>query len=429
MITFLVSYPRDALPTDEALGLRIAELQKHYPLLSSTIIDSKTRKPYFQAREQVWTTSDIVHHEPLASGEDEEGVLKREIKRMSKEDVARPLWQVTIYQRETAHLALSAAHELFDGVGVRNLLNCLLAPSIAHLPKEVFDTPHFEDLVDVRPGYLQMVASLFTGLVLPRLATFLQNYLKPQTWPLQLELPTSTCEEDLSVLSLSIDVIDQLKSVGKAHNVPTLHPILHTAFSIAIYSVFSDVLNPFIINTSIPRSERDPAFAYITGNYTSSISHLFALQPPESFWSLAESLGKAIKSPTILSQARGRMGMFAYLPDPAIPEYGPTGWEDFIRNHDDGSRPPRQGVTISNLGHCALPPGATDLIWSGSAGPMSAPFNVLLLGHRGGIRWTTTWFEGSIVTRREVKEVEAAFERIVERLLASQDDVRVGDLA
>jgi len=247
-IVYLLSYPSSLLPSSETLSSRIQDLQKHFPLLYSEIINGQTRNPAFQLREP-WSSPDILTNINYLSknveNEEKAILLKSEIDRVqSKTNIIKPLWQVVRYTpssdgEDRSYLALSVDHTLTDGRGGILLLQALLAESIDDLPYEQLDTiPRLDDTHNLKPSISYLIPMIFQELLVPKLPSFLQKYVKPYPiWPSgNVQNNPIDCEGQLSITTISPEILSALKKVGKENGVATLHPI----FEISIWSCYLD---------------------------------------------------------------------------------------------------------------------------------------------------------------------------------------------
>jgi hypothetical protein len=439
-ITLLITYPsRTGVPQDGFLTTRIAELQEHFPLLYARIVDSKTRSPYFVSRGRPWEGREIVHYETFeVHGErtqEQERILRVENDRMSTHDIdEEPMWRVTRLTSPAStrtHLAISAHHEIVDGMGLLTLARALLSPSITHLPYETLDLiPALEDTISLKPGFRRVLSLIWHDLSTTFLPTCLRSLLRPppslRPWPTGRSTKMSTEGSwDVSLLALSPTLIPALKATGTANGVPALNMTLHMAYTLAIWIVCGQrALIHFSLATWIPKSERNAALghAYCTGNYVSDFITKIKLRPTDPFWTVTAKLSEYFRSPAGIARARGSTGTLSYIPDPE-PDAAmrdtptPTGWEMHMLGKAKSPDPYDVGMLMSNLGPVGLPPGAEDAVWTQSASPFIAALSVNVIGHEGGLRASTVWREGAPVTREEVKEVERVFEEVLGRLV------------
>lgn len=427
----LLTYALETLPTGAQLRARIDELLAKYPLLGSEIRNGQTKSPYFAARDRPLTSSDIVQEQPIDHQElSELEVLITAIKAAEAAPLRTSLWQVVRYKSSSAaYLAISAQHELLDGIGLLRLVAALTAHEISDLPSEPFETPIGMSTPEYKTSLPVLLPLVYTELILPKLPNWLQRRLRPApSWPATIDIHPSRAPWAASLLSLDLDKLRHLGQAGKNHGVATLHPVLKTAYLAAIRAVFGANATGTVFVGSTPRNERDsqPEYPYLTGNYTSSFD--WTLPGEGSFWSACRSCHQYSASPAAISAGRQKMGLLAYLPDSdtSTGKTDPkraTGWEDsYTTKFEQGVNPYSQSLSISNLGRSNLPVGATDMCWGFPGSPFAPPFSIALIGHERGLRVFTTWREGCPVTRDTVRQVERAFLHIVDRAVSDDDD-------
>ncbi|WVQ84984.1 hypothetical protein IAT38_007148 [Cryptococcus sp. DSM 104549] len=439
MITIAASYPSAAAaPTDAFLQKRVLELQEHFPLLNARMEGYRTTAPFQVLREKPWAPEDILSESTYVANEDSTVELERVIAREGEdaihEDIdALPLWQVrrlTSPPKDTVYIALTADHCVTDGRGILVLFDALLSPDISSLPFEKLEAiTRFEDTVPTKPSLAHALPIVFQHFILPYLPSFIQPYLAPYiAWPHTLIRGPPTSFPPLSSLvSLSAPLISALKTTAKSHGVSTLHPVLKTAYSLAIYSRFRYTLPPpFIVRASSPRSERDPALghAYCTANYVSSHRLDIQFGPAEDFWSYADKVAKDLRNPGAIARGRMGMGMLAHIPDgvvdpphPTDAAHRPTGWESFFLDEADSDKPYGETLSFSNLGYARLPAGAKDMAWGQLPSPFAAAVATNVMGHEGGVKVMTVCMDGAAVGKDDVKELEKVFVQVLERLV------------
>ncbi|ODO09918.1 hypothetical protein I350_02141 [Cryptococcus amylolentus CBS 6273] len=392
-------------PTRAFLAGRIGELQAHFPTLYAQF--GYGRGDMVATREEgPWSATMIIQDDQYSADSDTEGdvftkLLLDEGNRMSRNVSSRddgPLWRVGVHThplRPRVYITLTLDHVLADGHGVLNLLQALLAPSIADLPYErVEDIPSFEDTVDVAP---------------PAAADRQGEPPSPYIWPsVPPKIMLSQATPSASIFSLSVEDLSLLKAAAKAHGVPTLHPVLKTIYSFALWSVYRLDSPSLRLASSTPRSERNLALghAYCTGNYVCAHKFDISIYEGQNFWYVARRVLEQIADPVDLARARAASG-----PQPP-PQPKPLGIP----------APFTQSFSFSNLGLSSLPSGADDMSWlvvptENGKGPLS----VMVIGFERGLRVCTTWRDGGAVEIKEVKEVERIFMRVVRRLIEGKD--------
>ena len=442
-VTFLVAYPSvSACPTESSLSKAIVELQEHFPMLRSRIVDGHTRTPCFEQLARPWDASDVLAHrvyEPLDGGiKEKDRLLFDEVKRMANEDIdARPAWQVSLYTSPThpgpVYLALSADHAFTDGRGMLRIIRALVDPdSIGKLSTEnLEDLPRMEDTINLEPSWSHLVPLFMRELILPKLPTFIQNYFATTPfWPRgEIKQDPTTVPEGSSLMELPADVMERLKAISKEHGVHTIHSTIQTAYLVAMWSTFgrnrsppSDPSKPFVLKVEVPVDERRAALGhpYCTREYVTHFVYDVPITPMTDFWAEAAKTSIYIRSEAARQHARGGIGLIAYLPDPDPArtkfQRGPTGWEDFALSCAKGQGAIRESLAFSNVGWVELPEGAEDIVWSQSCWPLGMAMQAGVVGHKNGLRLVTIWREGAIVNQDQVKETERVYIRMLERL-------------
>ncbi|WVQ84985.1 hypothetical protein IAT38_007149 [Cryptococcus sp. DSM 104549] len=445
VITIAASYPSaSSTPTDAFLQKRVIELQEHFPFLYTHMEAYRAPGPIQVLREKPWAPEDILGEATYAANEDStvelEGVIVQEGLHVEKEDFdTRPLWYVrrlTSPTKSTAYIALSIDHCITDGRGILNLFAALLSPDISSLPYEKLETiTRFEGTIPTKPSLAYALPLILRFFILPLYPAFLQRYLAPYpSWPhTVIRAQPTTCPQFSSLVSIPAPLITALKATAKSHGVTTLHPVLKTAYSPAIYSIFRHTLPPpFILRTSSPRSERNLSLghAYCTANYISS--HRLELQfaPGDDFWYHAGKVAKEMLDPRGIADGRMSMGMLARIPDgvlnpphPTDALHGPTKWEDMLHKRSASDQPYHESLNFSNLGYASLPAGAQDMAWAQRPTPFSLALATSVVGHEGGVRVATMGVDGAAVVKEEVKALEKVFVKILERLVEGKTEL------
>lgn len=439
-ITCLVTYPSSShLPGEAELGHRIDELLAHFPLLNAEVCGRDTREPYFAKKEIGWKTSDILRSQTSAN--DEEKVLRDEIKRMEKQVIHEPLWQVTRHvpsaSDQRGHITVSVQHELLDGMGLLRLTHALLAADISDLPYEGFGSPRMEDTINIQPAISFLLPVIWRELVLPKLPSWLSYYLRPSAvWPESWRKHPKDVDWDMTIVHIEPAMLKSLRDKGRAHGC-TVHSILTVAFGAAIWKALaSSSQGTSYFKSSTPRNERDASLGhpYLTNNYVASYEYTHAFTLATLFWREATALSSHIRSPAGIAAARGRMGMLRYLPDdPPAKSSDPrrlTSWEGFYLDKFDNTEqnPYSASLAVSNLGRTSLPPNALGIVWGQGAHPLDSPFALDVIGSEAGTEVFVTWREGSVVSREEVLKVKDCFLRILDRLLVGTADPTLHEL-
>ncbi|WVW84943.1 hypothetical protein I302_106979 [Kwoniella bestiolae CBS 10118] len=444
VVVVAVAYPSSSvLPSQPSLENRIIELQRHFPLLYSSVEGVRTTKPYFKSRDEIWSPSEILFsttYMPKADAKEELAEVFGEEPYVlgRKQDFwSGPAWQVRMHthpesESSRAYLTLAIDHIYNDGRGLLALLEFLLADDISSLPYEkLSEIPRVEDTISMKPTMGYFLPIVFDKLLLPKLPNFIQPYFKkPTPWPSTVirQSPVD-CPPAQTLISLPLDLITNLKLVSKEHGIKTLHGLLKAAFMVSVWSVYRYTLTPFIVRGSTPRSERTSTLghALCTGNYVSSHKVDIPMDGKDDFWVIAKKVADELIDPQAMQTGRMDMGMLAWVPDGEFdpPHEDPrrvTKWEDFFLSGAYSPAPFNESVSFSNLGVTKLPKGADDLIWGQEASPYAPPFNASVIGHEGGLRMIVVWKEGSAVIKEEVEQLKKVFEGVLRKLVEGVDN-------
>jgi len=431
-VSVAVTYAsRNDLPRDGFLGQRIQELQKHFPLLYAVLRGTKTREPMLQQGERYWPSERILQRiDYSANGNDGAEVLQDEMERLNSFHLETdPLWQVAVYtasDASPAYLIVSGHHVLTDGKAIFNLTDALLADDISTLPFEQVDTvPLLSDTHDLRPGLLFVLGMIWTALLVPKLPSFIQPYLRPaRAWPdTAIRRPANKCAGRISLLELPHSLIGSLKAAGRQHGVNTLHPILTISYATAVWHVARGSTDSLVLRAATPSNIRDLSLGhgYCTGNYVGSVTIPFVAEFDTDFWAETAKVATYLSSKACKRRALELMGTLSYVPDP-MPDPAkrdtdrPTGWEDFFGGKFESAAPYSDTMSISNMGLVDLPKNATDLFWAQGASPCAPPLTINVVGHEKGLRVTPAWRDGAVFEEAEIKRVDEAWVRILHRL-------------
>ncbi|EIW67499.1 hypothetical protein TREMEDRAFT_64080 [Tremella mesenterica DSM 1558] len=310
-------------PSEEYLKRRIDQLQDKLPILHSRL-----RKGCFEPGER-WSVGDILRREVVPNdglsdeqrtegrdtkGEDGEGeeqetlmnyLIEREIRRMERQPLHGPMWQVTLFTRPSttstisqsdqenqdqitdhiSYLTLSVFHELIDGRGILHLLSALLSSS--DIKQEPFRTSLLEETHYIKPPIWYILPIAFQSLLLPLLPEFVQRYFeKPRPWPKKTETKENPLDVDWTqtTVGLSENVVNGLK-VKTRENGVTLHSVFTIGLGWALRDVMGvqdddgEVKGKMLLHTTHPKDERSPTVGHsaIVGNYVSHLSVDFEL--------------------------------------------------------------------------------------------------------------------------------------------------------
>jgi len=364
---FLLTYATAAsLPSVGFLSQRVSDLQDHFPFLYAKVEAERTSKPRF-VTGQKWDAKDIILEETYdpepSTGNEEERIsrekgrlIKSRIDRIGAKDTAKEsLWNIALLKSSsdpqgTAYLAFSTDHIIVDGMGFLILLRLLLAPVLpTDLPYEKLSAiPLFDDTFDLRPSYFTLIPTALRELVLPKLPMFVQNLFKEDPiWPgSNFKLTPTSAPGALHLCEIPSGVVGPLKIMGRRKNVSTLHPIIHTAFNVAIWGLWgsSSPNNAFHMKTMTATNVRDynKGHAHAMACYSGFVSRSSSWQSSSDFWVEAKSFNDYLKSDQAKRDGPIGMGMLNYIPDgpgpfpasgiPGASDEGktPTGWERFF---------------------------------------------------------------------------------------------------
>ncbi|WWC62843.1 uncharacterized protein I303_105441 [Kwoniella dejecticola CBS 10117] len=458
VIFFIVSYPTSSsLPSDAFLEDRIRKLQERLPLLNAEIRDYNTSKPYFAVRDEIRDPRDILFqtkYEPESSrqSEMEDIFIKEPLRLITKEDFySGPSWQVRKHvhrsqnpaqaESSRAYLTLSIDHAFSDGQGSLSILRYLLAgddetcQSIPHEPLE--RVTRYEDTINIKPSMRYLLPIIFDKLLVPKLPSFLQYYLRSApTWPSSMiKNKSAEALPRQLLLFLPTELIDSLKYTAKQNGVKTLHGVLKAALLTSIWAIYGPTLIPFKVKGATPRSDRNSmelGHPICTGNYVSFPKIEITLEGKDNFWNVAKQCSDKLSAPETVRQGRMDIGTLAYIPEPekekTNPQF-PTGWESFLSDQINSDSPFGDALNLSNLGKVDLPPRADDMVWGQRASPFAGAITCNVMSHKAGFRMIITWLEDSAVKEDEVLRLEKVFVGMLQRLIEAQEDTTLEALS
>ena len=382
ILSLVASFPPQLRISGGAVQAAIATLLARHPLLSCVVADPQSCQPSFHSRDV--QPVEVLEEIQVEAGSAVEDALLLGIKVGSKLSLETgPLWKVTLLESTAAmarvsgvpedvsrRLMLSVHHVIADGMGTKGMLEelvalvCAPSPDLASVKSVA--APSLEFTIDIRPSTTQLLSTILTALVLPKLVPYLPPFLRPSTVPIfpgpSLVANAYTQRTTLLFTTLPSTQITALKAVGKLHGVPTLHSLIHGCLVAAL--VLARTLGPASsIETASLISLRSPTLhPSATGNYVSSLhTEYHDLTPQSSFWALCRSYAARLVSPQARALARGRMGLTAYVPNGKVGER-----VEFLRIRRDAEDPRRDSAYLSNLGVVAMPDGV-DVAWAQNA--------------------------------------------------------------
>ncbi|GAA5900651.1 hypothetical protein JCM6882_000931 [Rhodosporidiobolus microsporus] len=432
------------LPTSSPLDLTtvqaaVTTLLSRYPLLECAIADRVTSKARFRARDET-TASEIVFAEGQAGG-DAEDALKAALAYGEDGEGGfdlgnGPLWRVWVSgEGERTRISLAVHHTISDGTGSRNLfaelLSLLRTPATDAAPVSDGIAPSLEETINTSLGALGFAKVVFSKVLVPALPSFLQPtaplpvYLGAAATPAHLE-PSA-----FQHLSLPSSVVSGLKTVGKAHNIPTLHPVLYYA-AVAAFSATSSpsdasISPSFRIVGSTPYSLRDSSLGHpsVTGNYVAG-HHTSDFVPsllPSRFWDRCAAFAAELVDPASKVAAQKGMGMLALIPDGEVPAAGGkparTKWEEWVEETAQKKRFD-QTFEVSNLG--LMPAtgweedGLQEVSWVQAASAVSAAVQINPISVRGGNLTFTVSYRKNSVDEDAVNRFWHAYEAVLVKL-------------
>lgn len=492
-ITYLYRYPSlSSLPVTEDLQNRVNSVQRSIHHLWSEVIDGETNKPKLRLRpEGPWPASQIVRDDTYDASmadnteEVEAKLLEMEIERMKARVIGRVVpWQVTRYipsgeyvnsrlssdtdktyisgvstlcgdhpvkslidyhthSSDPHYIAISIYHHIADGIGGLHLSQYLLNPSSSLIPQPSL-APRMEDFISLSLSLPFLIGEAYHELLVPSLPKSLRSALTRQPcWPGENVKGRVTAYPEAQVtIHIPSSWTRALKYEGKAQGVPTLHPILESAYMMAMQEVLGNAECHIEICT--PMNVRSSQ-SQIGGVYTTSLHQSFPpshLTPAhsnpthdclvETCWDLARATSLHHSSKTAKKLAKQKIGSLALIPDPKsfksphaenTKRRTKTGWEEFMWSSLDRPAPYRTSVAMSNLGNIGkFPSGCNGMRWSQSANPFEHALLISIAGHEGGIEVTTAFRDGCAAGREEVKKVSKRFKQILERLIQGDGD-------
>lgn len=329
IVAFTALLPSESCPTSAHLLQAAATLLDRYPLLRCGITDKNTSTPSFVYREEL-KPQDVI---ASGSGGSHEEVLEAAIVAGQDFDIVNgPLWK--IWSGEGGRVTLIVHHTVSDGTGTRNLFSLLL--SLLRTPASVDSTtrptslpPTLEGTIDCKTPPFELIKTVFSAIVLPKLPAFLQPSPPPPTFLGPALLPPASQPTSLKLLCLPSSVVAGLKTAGKANGVNTLHPLIYTSALAVLSSLASSPSSAddgasSLVNIvgATPFSLRDPSLGHpaeTSGNYVAGITVPHALPSllSTSFWSAAQEYGATLSDPATKPAAAKRMGMLGLLSDMA----------------------------------------------------------------------------------------------------------------
>ncbi|KAL1409318.1 hypothetical protein Q8F55_003299 [Vanrija albida] len=432
IINYVVQYPAAEIPAVQArLPDRIAYLQEQLPMLSARLVDTQTTKPGWRAGP-AWPTAAVLAAAgtpPPQHGESELAAIQRaELERFRAHDFAAgPVWSVRVFTTpDSAHgyVSFITNHVVVDGTGALRLVTHLLSAAAPTIPAEPFASRAvYEKTHPIKPSVGFLLPVLWREIIVPNLPGFLQRkFSKGEPWPGIFESPLGK-KLDMALAGIPADVVAKLKTAAKARGVATLHPVVQTAFAAAVWAVFHSDTEPALrFVTNVPKSERNMDKGHSSiGVYVALLESGGVMSGAQQFWAHARAEAKTLKAPRTLAKGRMVVGLLGWIPDTGVQpapkgvEGTTTGYERYLYERSTASAPFFESLMISNLGLWSLPEGATDGIWGQSNHPCALALGSSVYSHDGGLRCSTTFWEGAPATRAQVEHVHTVWMRLLER--------------
>ncbi|RSH78949.1 uncharacterized protein EHS24_001872 [Apiotrichum porosum] len=419
IISYVIKYDHESAPDLAEIKSRVEKVQQLFPLLQARIVDGHTTQPAFELRDP-WHPSEIVRERTLSETEDDgddAALIQCQLQRSQRVDYyTRPAWSVDlIHGAKTSFLGLNTNHVIMDGRGSLRLLAALTQPDgMEGLSTETLGASLYDNTVDIKPTLKTMIPVFWQEIIVPILPVWLQQRVISSTWPGAQPTPLNR-DFDVALASLSASTTALLKATAKARGVPTLHPVLQTAYVAASWAVFHKDADELTFVTSAPRSERTPTLGHsaVTSVYVNVLEDKGIARGSHNFWDEAQRLSAHLTDPSTIDTCRRTIGLLAWMPDPTPGKDGITGWDRYFTMRATAAAPFFDSLMVSNLGAMSLPPGATDSLWSQINHPCTLALCGSLFGHNGGLRLTTTFFEGVPATKAEVDRVHRLWEGIL----------------
>lgn len=338
-----------------------------YAILLCNVDGRLSSRPAYRVAETI-RQEELVKVLDLDPISDLSVIVDSVIKRGTQFDVSNgPLWEIQLHksqQHDTAdardRLILLIDHILCDGVGARNLftdLLCLLSdtpipPQSAGLPARMDNT------VDLTPD---SIVNAEQSSTLDSVRAVIQRYnpFAPTRFPLKLDpaYDSLAAAQQFDHFELPQSELTGLLSIGKNHNIPTVHPVIHIASLAALYRATASS-SSLSFTTSVPISERkeDLGHPRSTGNYVTFHYATDTINPSTPFWDTARALSTTLRKPETKVAARRTLGKFSLIDKPDPDGAGESGWEGYLYNLiNDPSGPHKLALAVSNVGRMDVP--------------------------------------------------------------------------
>ncbi|BGP38956.1 hypothetical protein JCM10450v2_002913 [Rhodotorula kratochvilovae] len=429
----------DAANVDVATVTKaIQTLIARYALLRCSVADAVTTTPRFQRRA---VEASEVLDEDAEVGKDVDEALLAALEAGVELDVEKaPLWRVWLSAADSQgrrRVTLAVHHVLSDGSSTRNifaeLLKHICEPSTDGVTVDATPAPSLEETVDVRPSKLTLAKVIFNELLAPKLPSFLRPAPAAPIFPNPPLQPPYLQPTALKSLSLPGALVTRLKATAKARGVATLHPVLYTAALAALSTSLPPSAQSSTLVCDSPISLRDPSAGHpsITGNYVCSLTTSHGAPSPSSaFWASCASYAARLADPAARAEARGGMGMLAYVPDAPAGVDGRTGFDGWMAEKLRAKRPWSASFEVSNLGVLPLTGwegaegGLDEVHWAQTGMALGPALAINPIAVRGANLAITLTYRAGAVDEATVSTFWRAFERVLRRL--AEDEIPEG---
>lgn len=400
-MTYLYEYPLDQLPARDGLEARAQALGEAWEHLQIVIVDPRSSHPRI-AIPVKWSTAvrDITLAPNLADVSD---IMTHELARFSaliSTDDA-PQWQVSrlvLADQSLGYVAVTISHVLADGTGGMRLAETLLS-STAFSPEPGL-APRMEDYVSTWPRAsfaLRMAwEELFWKPALNCVPAPISDRLRAEPWPgTHVDAPLERQSRSTVIDLLPAAELAALKAVCKAHDIDTLHPVIQTAFTTALWIIAGRPTQPF--KCLVPKRMRGDETTYATG--VSITAPLITTQhhDAQDFMHEARRVAGLLKDPTVLRDGEALMRMINFIGKE------PSRWgraegycSGLVEHYYTNTLPYAFSLSVSNLGKTTLPAGCSDMVWGQTSFALEVPLAASLIGHEGGLRMSLAYRDGSV---------------------------------
>lgn len=467
VITLVAKIPKEngkEHPFRLLIESNIDKLLHVYPLLSCGILDARTNQPSFYRKcNRPFTHVDILDNveqevsNGLLTKTDEEitaQIISFELfdcgegKGTLSEDKC-PLWRVKIHSSPfMSHywFSLSVNHLIVDGRGAANLFELLLAKDISSLIPSVplQDIPPTSDQVfSMSPPYHYLVPIVFKELMIPRLPSWFQNWIKRKpVWTSNKPLAIHPCKVNpiVNILYLDMDIIQQLKKTAQARQVKTINPLLFIAALVTTFTFIEEANILMKSNSPINiRPQAGPDATTCTGNYVALAEWYTSPTSSTKIWQSTREYANLLSTTrSSLTHGLWVFGMMNYIPDAmsdpfpskqirqqhstaTIKHHQQTSWEYFFRQKLNLENPMVASLNMSNLGVIKGHIKVDKLAWAQTSSPAGAPFTLDVCGYPNGLGIAISTRTGTSNGTLFAKRMKKAILILAQEALVPQD--------